>query len=99
MTSHALLLWRGCGWANALERALTPIIGLRVLHALQDIGKIVHGVTEAMGGTASCNYIHGFPVTINHELQTAHATAGNSQVTAQHAKAQPPPRRGGACVG
>jgi hippurate hydrolase len=39
------------------------------------LGEIATGIALAMGGSASVDYVRGYPVTINHEAETALAAA------------------------
>ena len=38
-----------------------------------EIGRVVSGIAVAMGATAETTYRRGYPVTINHDMQTAYA--------------------------
>ena len=46
----------------------------------QRLGEVVAGVAEAYGATIRLDYIRRYPVTVNHDAETAHAVAAASEV-------------------
>jgi hippurate hydrolase len=56
------------------------------------MGEVVAGVAAMHGGTATIEYVRGYPATRNHEAQTAIAAAAASDVSGaeQVNTAQPP---------
>jgi hippurate hydrolase len=71
---HALL--------RGTARALTPEVR-KLLQ--QRVGEVVEGTAKLYGATAKITYVNGYPVTVNHERQTAFA-AGVAREIAGHDK-------------
>src|SRR5580700_2436726 len=69
---HALL--------RGTARALTP----QVRKLLQKrVGEVVEGTAKLYGATAKITYVNGYPVTVNHERQTAFAADVAREIAGQ----------------
>ena len=61
-------------------RALTPEVR-KLLQ--QRVGEVVEGTAKLYGATAKITYVNGYPVTVNHERQTAFAADVAKEIAGQ----------------